>query len=85
MELPEDKGEWAYIFRELVHLTSPSGMLLVEQREDVVRTLLDTPHGTRCWDLPIQDHGDLVILGTVKVTSNRERLGVLWSGDQETN
>jgi hypothetical protein len=85
MELPEDRKEWSSILQEMIQRASPSGMLLVEQRDTVVRTLLDTHQGTRCWDLPIQDHGDVVVLGQVQVTSNKERLGVLWSGGSAKN
>ena len=78
MELPENKDKWSSIFRKIIELTDSCGLLLVEQQDKRVRFLLETPEGTRCWDLPIEDRGDALRLGKVVVSDNKESIGMLW-------
>ena len=77
-DLPKDKAKWAAAMRELITLTSPYAMLLVEQREDCVCAILETAYGSMCWRLPIQRRGDLNILKKATTTTDVENIGLLW-------
>jgi hypothetical protein len=62
----------------------PYAMLAVEREGTDVKILLESFHGTRCWRLPIRRHGDVEVLEKESVSSNVERLGILWRGDAST-
>jgi hypothetical protein len=57
------------------------GLMLTEQLEDAVRVIFETEHGTRTWRLPINDHGDVQVLGAPVVKDNAESIGVLWTAN----
>jgi hypothetical protein len=79
LQLPERFEERATAIRLMVERTKAYGLFLVEQQEDNVRALLETPHGTRCWNIPIHRSGDVNVLGHPVVTNNRENVGLLWA------
>lgn len=79
LQLPERVEERTIAIRQMVERTQAYGLFLVEQRGDNVRALLETPHGTRCWNIPIHRSGDRDMLGQPTVTDNRESVGLLWA------
>lgn len=78
LELPEVKEKWADLFRQAVELTKAYAILLCEQKEDGVKVILESPHGTRCWTLPVERHGDVYVLGKTSIKDNVESVGLLW-------
>jgi len=78
LELPEVKEEWSKLFQQAVELTKAYAILLCEQKEDGVKVILESPHGTRCWTLPIERHGDVYVLGKVNIKDDVESVGLLW-------
>lgn len=58
--------------------TKAYALLLVEQEKKDVVILLESFHGTRCWRLPIERHGDVMVLEKERATTDTESLGILW-------
>lgn len=79
LELPEDREERHTAIRSMVKRTKAYGLLLIETVGAEVRAILETPHGTKCWIMPIQKSGDVKILGEPTITTNRENVGLLWA------
>lgn len=80
MSLPMPAADRTSAIRLMVEKTKAYGLFLVEQVEkNKIRALLETPLGTRCWNIPIMRSGDVDILGAPTVTDNRENVGLLWS------
>jgi len=79
LSLPAQEPERPSAIRKMVERTKAYALLLVEQLEEEVRVILETPLGTRCWHLPIHRSGDVNILGGSTFTDNQENVGLLWS------
>lgn len=79
LTLPDTSAEKIKAIRAMVRRTKAYALLLIETVDTNVQALLETPHGTRCWTLPIYRSGDTKILGEATVTDNREHVGLLWS------
>ena len=79
LRLPDEESERRPAIRLMVERTKAYGLFVVEQLEDHVRALLETPHGTRCWKLPIIKSGADLILGKYEITNDLENEGLLWS------
>jgi hypothetical protein len=79
MEMPVDKSKWNDMIVNAIKRTSAYAILLVEQRDSDVRAILESPHGSKCWTIPIVKSGDALILGKQDVTTDKEHLGLLWS------
>jgi hypothetical protein len=79
LPLPEDKKVWNGVMLEAIKRTKAYAVLLVEQRDQDVRVILESPHGAKCWTLPIVRSGDVFILGNQTSTVDKEHLGLLWS------
>lgn len=92
--IEDDKGRWISALvtyqppesqpnrtaaRDMVKRTRACAVLLVEQREKDVRILLESPHGSRCWTLPIRWQGDVRVLTKAAVVADTESLGALWN------
>lgn len=82
LSLPKQEHERTLVIRNTVERTKAYALFLVEQHNEVVRALLETPHGTRCWNLPIIRSGDAFRLGEATIHDNRENVGLLWSSHQ---
>ena len=81
LPLTEDRSKWGRLRLAVVDKTNAYALLQVEQRESDVRAILETTEGTRCWVHPIARSGDIVRLGTARVSDNTERLNMLWFPD----
>jgi hypothetical protein len=76
------RQKWPKLLIESVQLTDAFAVLLAEQRSDEVKVILESPHGARCWTLPIIRSGDVHRLGKAQVTNDKEHLGILWRPDR---
>ncbi len=82
LELPKEKNRWPSLFRQAISITKAYALLLVEQRSEDVRIILESPHGTRCWKVPIENHGGVKVLGKSSHTDNVESVGLLWRSNR---
>lgn len=76
--LPEERGDWARVMREMVLRTKAYALLLLETREGEVKAILESHHGTRTWTIPIVLHGDVHVLGPANKQDDHESVGLLW-------
>lgn len=68
-------------FRAAVDLTEKTkayALFLFEELEDRVLLLVETRQGTLAISVPIEQHGDVRVLGKEQETRDTESLGVLW-------
>lgn len=84
-ELPLDRPRWKALLVELVEKSKAYGVLLVDVREDSVRAIAETPHGSRCWYMTPVSRGDYKALSRPSPLDNVEELGLLWSKNQGTS
>ncbi len=80
-ELPDDPPLRRAKIVEAAKQCNAYGLLLTEQLEHEVRVILETPHGTRTWRIPIKNHGDVQVLGTPIVRDNTESIGIRWGAN----
>lgn len=86
LDLKGDPGAWSQTFRAFAARTKAYALLLAEQHAGVVRTILESHHGTRSWSLPILTSGDIRYLGTPPlVADNLHQIGILWSRKSPVN
>ncbi len=78
MSLPEDESKHIRAISAGVERSKAYGFLLLEQKNNTVRALLETPHGTRLWTLPIIRSADSQYLGEAKITNDLECIGLIW-------
>lgn len=79
LDLPEPIGERVTSIRKMVEKTKAYALLLAEERNGSVKVILESPHGTRCWTLPIHQSADVRFLGEATIEDDKERVGLLWS------
>lgn len=71
---PKTKQEELRLFAKT---TKAYALLLVEEREKAVVVILETPHGTVLWTVPIEDHGNVRVLGDAIEEAGGARLGLI--------
>jgi len=79
VELPEEEANWRSQMEAAVKRTNAWAVLLASQKdEDAIHVLLETPHGTRRWAIPIEDRGDHRGLGSPTVEDDKDLLSLVW-------
>jgi hypothetical protein len=78
MELPTSPGEKNEAIRKLVQRTKAYALFLADRTEDHIKCILETPHGTRSWTIPIRKSGNDEVLGEARVADDKECLGLIW-------
>ena len=63
---------------EMAQKTGAYALLLVEKRGQDLKIILESPHGARCWSLPVERHGDVLVLGKELASEDLDCIGVLW-------
>jgi len=81
-DMPGDRSEWPELLLDRVLDSKACALLLVEQREQAVVAIFESPRGTTSWHYPIKDHGDLKILGPPVKKTDVESVGLLWRPKQ---
>lgn len=76
--LPKDRSAWTKFLAEQALQHSAFALLLVEQREDEVVAILESPAGAISWHLPIKCHGDARLLGDPVERTDAESIGLLY-------
>jgi hypothetical protein len=69
----------------LAKRTKAYAVLLIEKQNDTLDVLLESPHGTRSWALPIRRHGDVDVLEKEKASKDARYLGILWRPSMTEN
>lgn len=80
LELPDDQSRWNETILHFARKTKAYALLLTEQREGEVRSILESHHGTRSWSIPVQISGDIRTLGAAVTKDDTHKVGVLWRG-----
>lgn len=83
-DMPENKKDWAGKLRQLIEDKHAFALLLVEQRKQDILAVFESPHGAVSWQVPIENHGDVRILGTPIEKVDAEYIGLLWSPRRAT-
>lgn len=81
MEMPA-RARWQEAASALVRETSAYGLLLIDVQAHQIVAKFETAHGARAWFIPIERHGDRLMLGDQRVKDNAECVGLLWSPSQ---
>lgn len=79
LALPENDKERSDAMLAMVRRTKAYALLLIEQQPDAVRIIFESKHGSRCWNVPIANHGDVVLLEAARAEDNTAHVGLLWS------
>lgn len=70
---------------ETIGLTKAYALLLVEQQANEIKVILESRHGTKSWTIPITQSGDIKILGTQRVATDIDAVGLLWRPKMTSN
>jgi hypothetical protein len=73
------KKSWKPVLSQFVERTAAYGLFLLEVEEDKIVARFETMHGARGWTIPIERHGDRLVLGDQRVSDNKEHIGLLWT------
>ena len=84
MDVPE-KVEIHKVLRTLTQRVKPYAILYIEPASTCIKIILESPHGARCWVMPIRRHGDVNVLEKEIATVNQESLGLLWRKESVAN
>jgi len=79
------QGSWSRVIKEFIVRTKAYAICLTEQQHDVVSVQLESVKGTRVWRLPIERHGDVLVLGKASSEDNVPALGYLWRPGSATS
>lgn len=78
MTLPPEIEEHKSQLRAAVDRVSAYAFFIVRREGSEVKALLETPHGTRSWTIPIQRSADVELLGAATVRDDKDWFGLLW-------
>jgi hypothetical protein len=81
-DLPADRSKWTTELRRIADAASAYAVLLVEQRAGAVVVILESVHGTKSWHIPIENHGNVNVLGDRVEKTDTDSIGLLWSPKQ---
>lgn len=84
-ELDLDKTKWRKQMVDAIELTNAYAMMFVQQREDSVLAILESPHGAVNWRIPIRRSGDTYVLGQTTQPKETEHIGLIWRPNMTTN
>jgi hypothetical protein len=76
--LPTMGKEREELLRQFVIDTKAYGLFVIEPFEAQIRAIFETHHGSRCWNIPIERHGDVRVLGRPTIHDNTQSVGLLW-------
>lgn len=70
---------WSRALSALVERTSAYGLFLLEMRERDIHAVFESHHGSHAWSVPLERHGDRIVLGEPRTSDDVESIGLLWS------
>jgi hypothetical protein len=78
MDLPEDSTDWKDLIRKATEKTKAYALLFASQRENEVRVIFESRHGTKSWHFPISKHGPDAVLGEPSDQTDKCFVGLMW-------
>jgi hypothetical protein len=78
MEMPNDRKLWADALLKLTTKTLAYALLRIDNNEEAVKAIVETPHGSRSWTLRKKYRGDRYILDRPTSSDDVEEIGLLW-------
>lgn len=78
-DIPENKKEWPFVLHRLVTEYKAYAILLVEQKTVEILVIVESPHGTKSWHIPIRNHGNVQVLDDPIEKTDVDTIGLLWS------
>lgn len=84
LQLEEGRDSWSRDLSKFSQMIKAYALLFVEQTEDSVLAILESPHGTKSWTIPIHRSGDQEVLGSPKIEVDVRSIGLLWSAKRGT-
>lgn len=77
-DAPRGAEKLRAFLEEVQKKTMAYALLLWEQKEQAVVGVLESRHGSVSWRIPIQSHGNVVVLGQHEEKVDADRLGLRW-------
>lgn len=77
-DLPEERDAWPDELRKIAKETKAYAILLVQEMEQALVVIFESRMGTRSWRIPIEDHGNVRVLGDPEERTDTDRIGLLW-------
>lgn len=77
-DAPREAEKLHRFLEEVQKKTMAYALLLWEQKEQAIVGVLESRHGGVSWHIPIQDHGNIAVLGQPEERVNVDRLGLYW-------
>lgn len=78
LTLPDESEERSKALRYMVERTKAYGLFVIDPKDDEIKAVLETPHGSRSWTIKVRRSGDVKILSRPTVQDNVESIGLLW-------
>lgn len=78
-DLPPSRASWGTEIVRIAKETSAYALLLVEQRAKAVVVVLESPHGSKSWHIPIRNHGNVDVLEDPEEKTDVDYIGLLWA------
>jgi hypothetical protein len=79
VDLPPEKAAWPNELKRIVKVYGAYALLLVEQHVQEVVVILESPHGTVSWHVPIRNQGNVRVLDDAEEKTDVDYIGLLWS------
>lgn len=77
-DLPDDPSSWKDLVELAAKKTKAYALLLATQRENEVRVVFESRHGTKSWHFAITRHGPDKILEDPNSKTDECSVGLLW-------
>lgn len=81
-DLPDDVSAHKDFMRAAADRVNAYAVLVVRKEGTAVKAILETPHGTRSWTIPIVRSADVFVLGRPTIKNDKDVLGIVWSAQK---
>ena len=66
------------VLRTLLARTKARGLVLVQPHDNAFFAVFETTHGARSWTVPLERHGDVLVLASPQMRDNAGATGALY-------
>jgi len=77
-DMPADRNAWPEFLAEKALKNAAFALLLTERKGNEIVAILETQAGTSSWHLPVEDHGNVEVLGEPIEQTDIDSIGLLW-------
>jgi len=81
-ELPDDTKEHHALIKSAVVKVQAYAFFYIRRVGAEIKALLETPHGTYSWTMPVIRSADVEILAPAKTSEDKDYLSILWTPKQ---